>query len=46
MNADEQVAFFATRENQLADLMMEQTQHLQAVLSHINQIRRGQANAA
>ncbi|MER8734253.1 Fic family protein [Mesorhizobium sp. M1227] len=46
MNADEQVAFFATRENQLADLMTEQTQHLQAVLSHINQIRRGQANAA
>lgn len=46
MNADEQVAFFATRENQLADLMTEQTQHLRAVLSHINQIRQGQANAA
>ena len=46
MNTDEQVAFFATRENHLSDLMTEQTQHLRAVLSHIDQIRQGQANAA
>ncbi|MCZ4288596.1 Fic family protein [Hoeflea alexandrii] len=46
MNADEQVAFFANRENQLADLMTEQTQHLKVVLSHIDQIRQGQADAA
>jgi fido (protein-threonine AMPylation protein) len=46
MNADEQVAFFATRENYLADLMSEQAQHLRAVLTHIDHIRKGQVHAA
>jgi fido (protein-threonine AMPylation protein) len=45
MTTEEQVAFFATRENRLADQMSEHTQHMRAVLQHLQQIRAGQAYA-
>lgn len=42
MTPEEQVAFFASRENHLADEMAEHTRHMHMVLRHLEHIRAGQ----
>lgn len=45
MEAEEQIAFFANRENTLSNFMSEQSKHMADVKSHLEHLRRGQKAA-
>ncbi len=46
MSLEDQIAFFASRENQLVDFMSEQADHMATILKHLNNLRSAQEFAA